>query len=169
MMEKITFMSALLTFYLKGEISQDQDFLQLKIPNTILTFIPLGSRKYNIPVTQISTVDTSFSMDFKHFILGVLVAFLGFSMIGDSLLWALILLALGASMILSSFHTVLSIHASSGTERNVSFLIFEKSKAEQAAEMINRFIALRHADTNVRMQNAVLGDRLVDAIDTLKK
>lgn len=164
-MERITFMSALLTFYLKGEISQDQDFLKLKIPNTILTFIPLGARSYNIPVTQISTVDTSFSMDFKHFIFGVIVAFFGLVMIRDSFLGALIFLAIGASMVLSSFHTILSVHASSGTERNVSFLIFEKGKAEQAAEMINRSIALRHTDTNVRMQNAVLGDRIVDAIN----
>lgn len=164
-MEKITFMSALLTFYLKGEISQDQDFLNLKIPNTILTFIPLGKRSYNIPVDQIATVDTSFSLDFKHFIFGVLVAFLGLAMIRSSFLVTLIFLAIGASMVLSSFHTILSVHANSGTERAVSFLIFEKSKAEQAAEMINRAIALRHARTDVATQ----GDRIVDAITAQKK
>ena len=44
-MQKIEFMTSLLTFYLKGEISTEQNFLTLKVPNTILTLIPLGRKK----------------------------------------------------------------------------------------------------------------------------
>lgn len=168
-MEKITFMSALLTFYLKGEISMDEAFLRLKIPNTILGFIPLGSKVNNIPVDHIATVDTNFSLDFKNFLIGVIVAGLGLAMIGSSFLAALIFLAIGACVALSSIHTILSFQASSGMQQNVSFLVFEKSKAEQACEMIQRAMALRQSDTNVRKQNTVLGDRLVDALEATKK
>ena len=168
-MKTITYMSSLLTFYLKGEISQDQNFLALKIPNTILTFIPLGARKDNIPVPQLSSVSTNFHLDFKSFIVGIIVAIIGFATIKSSFLTFLILLLLGASMVISSFHTILSIKTTSGEAKNISFLIFEKAKAEEAANMINASIANRQDDTNVRQQNEILGDRLVDAIGSLNK
>ena len=48
-MNNITYMTGLLTLYLKGNISADQNFVRLKIPNTILSLIPLGAQKENIP------------------------------------------------------------------------------------------------------------------------
>ena len=44
-MNNITYMTGLLTFYLKGNISADQNFVRLKIPNTILSLIPLGAQE----------------------------------------------------------------------------------------------------------------------------
>ena len=63
-MNTITYMTGLLTFYLKGEISTDQNFLKLKLPNTILALIPLGSQKDNIPVQQVATVSSNFKLKF---------------------------------------------------------------------------------------------------------
>ena len=47
-MEAIKYMTSLLTFYIKGEITTEQNFLKIKFPNTVLALIPLGSRKYNV-------------------------------------------------------------------------------------------------------------------------
>ena len=44
-MQPIQYMTSLLTFYLKGEIRQEQNFVNLKKPNTILSLIPLGAKK----------------------------------------------------------------------------------------------------------------------------
>ena len=76
-METISFMTSLLTFYLKGEIKQEQNFIRFKVPNTILTFIPLGSVKETVPINQISSVGTSFKLLFKSFLVGVILAFIG--------------------------------------------------------------------------------------------
>ena len=61
-MEKITFMTSLLTFYLKGVISRDKNFIKFRIPNTILGLIPLGSSKKTVAVNQIASVDTDFRL-----------------------------------------------------------------------------------------------------------
>lgn len=49
-MEAIKYMTSLLTFYIKGEIATEQNFLKIRLPNTVLALIPFGSRKYNVPV-----------------------------------------------------------------------------------------------------------------------
>lgn len=59
-MQTRQFITSYLTFYLKGEVRQDGNFINLKCPNTILTFISLGHRNYYIAINQISSVETSF-------------------------------------------------------------------------------------------------------------
>lgn len=149
-MQKIEFMTSLLTFYLKGEISTEQNFLTLKVPNTILTLIPLGRKNDTIPVTQISSVSTDFKLLFKDFLIGF------------------ILLLIGVAMVINSFQTVLTIRTTSGEIKSASILIFEKSKAEQAASMINHIIGSRLDDTNNRVQGDRQTDRMVEAINSLK-
>lgn len=160
-METITFMTSLLTFYLKGEIRHEQNFIKLKAPNTILSFIPLGTEKHTVPINQISSVGTSFSLLLKNFIVGVIAAFLGLALMGDTVLGGLIVLLLGVSMSINSFQTVLTVNTTSGNEFVISFLIFEKSKAEQAEYQINQLVSHRLDDTNNRQQT----DRIVDAIN----
>ena len=108
-METITFMTSLLTFYLKGEIKAEQNFLRLKKPNTLLTFIPLGAKKHNVPINQIADVSTSFKLVLKSFLLGAVEAIVGFAMFGNSFFAGLLLLLLGAFTIINSFQTELNI------------------------------------------------------------
>ncbi|MFA5658900.1 MAG: hypothetical protein WC900_06410, partial [Oscillospiraceae bacterium] len=61
-MGTITFMTSLLTFYLKGEIKSEQNFIKLKSPNTILSLIPLGAHKETLPTNQIASVETNFCL-----------------------------------------------------------------------------------------------------------
>lgn len=169
-MHAITFMSGLLTFYLKGQIKMTQDFLRLTIPNTVLYFIPLGSRKLNLPVTQIATVNTSFFLDVKSLLIGAFLAwFMGLKtgMLDGFFIPGLICFIIGVSMMISSFRTILFVESTSGSNLTISFLIFERQKADIAADMINRSIMTRHTDTNVRVQNEYLGDRIVGAIDSM--
>lgn len=168
-METINFMSSLLTFYMKGEIRHEQHFIKLKQPNSILTFIPLGSKKESIPIEQISAVSADFKLQSVKFFIGVLFMFTGLVTLIPSFLLGLILLLIGASNIISAFQTELSIHMASGSSWVISFLIFEKAKAEQAAEQIEKLISRRYDATDVGMHTEKQTAALVDAISSLKK
>ena len=149
-MNTITYMTGLLTFYLKGEISADRNFLRLKIPNTILALIPLGSKKDNVPVQQISTVAASFRMNFKSFILGIVELLIAFACFESSFGWGVALLILGAATIINSFVTELNVDTTAGVRYVIPFILFEKGKASQAEQLISNIISGRLNDTNVR-------------------
>lgn len=150
-MEKIRFMTSLLTFYLKGEIAVEQNFLKLRRPNTILTLIPLGCRKYSIPINQISSVGTNFHLFFKNFLTGILEIIGGFIIMGSVSPIGVLLSILGFFTVINSFQTELEI-STPNTEYTLYFLIFEKKKAMTAEQMINNMIGYRLNDTNVRIQ-----------------
>lgn len=113
-MNNITYMTGLLTFYLKGNISADQNFVRLKIPNTILSLIPLGAQKENIPVNQVASVSSNFRLQFKNLIVGIVEVILAFALFRSSALWGLILLIIGASTVITSFVTELYITTTGG-------------------------------------------------------
>lgn len=178
-METITFMSSLLTFYIKGEIKVENNFLKLKIPNTLLALIPLGSRKNSIPINQISDASSSFKLRLKDFLVGIIEAFIGLcTMFGGSVsyfLIGLIILLVGVNTVIRAFQTLLVIRTTAGAYYVISFLIFESSKAEHAAESIVAMIASRMDDTNTRIhtekqmeQNAQLNENLINAINNRK-
>ncbi len=160
-MEKIRFMTSLLTFYLKGEISKKDNFVSLKIPNTILGLIPLGARTENIPINQISLVGTSFHLLVGRLLLGLIAALIGLSVIENSFIFAIIMILVGVLTVINSFQTIFTVDLTSGRNITLSFVIFEKSKAAQAEQEINRLISARIDDTNTRQQT----DRVVDAIN----
>lgn len=41
-MKRFTYMTSILTFYIRGEIKIEQNIVSFKVPNTILGIIPLG-------------------------------------------------------------------------------------------------------------------------------
>ncbi|MGN0578711.1 MAG: hypothetical protein ACI4J4_08825 [Ruminiclostridium sp.] len=164
-MEKIEFMSSLLTFYLKGEIVQEQNFIRLKKPNTILAFIPLGAKKESVPINQIASVDSDFSISVGQLILGAVLLLIGFLSLLDTPIIGIILMLLGFITGVNAFHTVLEIKTTSGSSKLLSFIIFEKAKAEAAENQINYLISNRLDDTNNRQQT----DRVVEAINNLNK
>ena len=73
---------------------------------------------------------------------------------------------LGANMVITAFETVLTIKTTAGDMKSISFLVFEKSKAETAELQIRQMISDRLDNTNVRTQNNSLGDRIVEAINS---
>lgn len=170
-MEKIKFMTSLLTFYLKGEIGQQDNFIKLKIPNTIFGLIPLGSHGENLPINQISMVGSSFHLLIGRFLLRVILAFIGLACFESSLPFGFIMLIIGVLTAINSFQTILLIDLTSGRSITLSFVVFEKSKAVQAAYDINKLISERIDDTNARQQTDRLisdNDRIVNAINNRK-
>ncbi len=167
-MKTITFMTSLLTFYLKGEIKHEKNFIKLKIPNTFLTLIPLGANKSSVAINQIASVSTDFRLDFKHFLFGLVLAIIGFALMSKSFVIALVFLLFGAGVIINSMPTVLTITETSGKSTYLFFLIFEKAKAYEAEDAINLLISQRLDDTNVRQHTENQTNQLVDAISSLK-
>ncbi|MCD7770002.1 MAG: hypothetical protein LUH36_07815 [Oscillospiraceae bacterium] len=168
-MEAIKYMRSLLTFYLKGEISFDKNFVNLKIPNTILGLIPLGSKNKNLAIDLIVSVGSDFKLVFKSFIVGVIIALIGVSSFENSFLLGLILLIIGAGMVISSFQTNLTIQTAAGETLHVPFLIFEKSKAAEAEKNIRALKNERLNDTNNRSVTEKQTETLVDSINSLKR
>ncbi len=166
-MNTIKYMTGLLTFYLKGEISTDQNFLKLKLPNTILALIPLGAKNDSIPVQQLSSVSSNFKLNLKRFLVGVVICLVGFSCFSssDGIVGGLILLLWGASTVITSFATELKVATTAGKEYFIPFLIFEKAKASQAEQLINNMIAGRLNDTNTRQVVEAQTNAIVDAIN----
>jgi hypothetical protein len=154
-------MSSLLTFYLKGEISGDQNSVTFKTPNTILGLIPLGTQSDKIFVNQIASISTNFQLKFKSLLLGVIVAIVGLCFLKSSFILALILLILGANWIINAFEIYLVLSTTGNKTKQVNFFIFEKAKAELAEQQINALISNRMDDTNTRQQT----NRIVDAIN----
>ena len=160
-MQVIKYMTSLFTFYLKGEIAQEQNFINLKKPNTILGLIPLGAKKESIPVSQLSSVESNFKLHFKRFLIGLIISILGLVLTSESFVVGLLILAVGANYVITAFETTLTIKTTAGDIKNIPFLIFEKSKADTAESQIRKVISDRLDDTNNRMQT----DRIVDAIN----
>lgn len=167
-MNTITFMSGLLTFYLKGEISTNQNLLKLKSPNTILAIIPLGSANATIPVDAVASADTDFKLNLKRFIVGVVICLLSFSLFSDSIIYGIVLLLWGASMVITSFVTRLSVTTTGSITYYLSFSIFEKSKAYQAQQLIENMSKGRLDDTNSRQVAEAQTNAIVDAIKSNK-
>ena len=161
----IDYMSSLLTFYLKGHIQWDNNMVGFQIPNTILGFIPLGKRAQSIPVQHITNVAANFSVKIGKLLIGVVLGLWGLSCLANlgrdgfgAFLGFVIRLALGASFVIDALEVGLSVTQSSGQSLNIDFLIFDKQKADYAAQQINQMVAERSMDTNVRtnMENQTL-------------
>jgi len=164
-MEPIRYMTSLLTFYLKGEVKSEQNFITFKVPNTILGLIPLGSKTEKFTINQIASTSTNMKLKLGKLLLGIIVVILGIMLLASgedgSFIGMLVLLIIGANMILDAFEVDLIVTTTAGQQKPIDFYIFEKGKAEQAERQINAMISGRLDDTNTREQT----DRVVDAIN----
>ncbi len=77
-MQAFIFMTSLLAFYLKGKIEVTQQAVKIREPNTILKFIPLGATNETIAIGHIASCDSSFSLNFKVFLAGLICCFIRF-------------------------------------------------------------------------------------------
>lgn len=159
-LEPIRYMSGLLTFYIKGEITADRNFINFKIPNTILGLIPLGVKTDKAAVNQISSSTTNFRVKIFRLIVGLALVIGAFLVISQVFLAGLILLALGACIGITAFEVTLAVSITSGQTKVIPFLIFEKAKCEMADAYLDQIISNRLDDTNNRQQT----DRLIEAL-----
>lgn len=160
-MEPITFNRGILRPYMKGRISCDQNLIQVEQPTALLGFIPTGHRSYQLPLAQVASV---ISIKNTHWVALVFLALMllgtGLPMIGENLLGGILLCAVYVWLMLVCLPGQLVIATTAGQEARITFTFFERDKAVLAAQRLNRMIANRMDDTNVRMNT----DRVVEAI-----
>ena len=125
-MQPITYMTSLFTFYLKGEIKSEQNFISFKVPNTILGLIPLGAQTEKFTISQIASTATNTRLSLKYLLLGILLVLWGFSGLTESFLLGLILLLLGINNVVNAFIINLVVTTTAGQQKIISFLIFDK-------------------------------------------
>ena len=175
-MESITFLTSLLTFYLKGRITVDASFLNISFPNTVLGIIPLGKRTSTIPINQISTTSSSFRLDLKRFLIGIIIIALGVIMFyeylnGDGnyrtgyLVVLSCIVLCGICSIINSFEVILRFDMTSGKSKQLHFIVFESGKAKKVSQQINEMIEARLSDTNTKQQI----DRIIEAMNQIKR
>lgn len=169
-MDTITYSTGPLTYYLKGEIYVEQNFLKLKLPKTILALIPLGTTKENVPVQQISSVSLNFKLNLIRFFAGLIIImganlYLSYKF---TIILGIINLLWGLIILYTSFTKELRVATTAGKEYSMPFLIPEKDKALQAEQMINNIIAGRLNDTNNRKVAEDQTRTIVDAIKNIK-
>ena len=155
------FMVSLLLFYMKGEVNIEKNMVRASFPNTIFKLIPLGKTNKTIPVNQISSIDDSFRLDVKAFILGIIAVIFGFSVLSDSVLFGILLLVYGVSTVVSSFETILVVYSTAGVPFVISFVIFEKEKALQIKAELDRITNYHNDshDLNIHRQQNLAGMR----------
>lgn len=197
-METRQFASNLLTYYLKGSVEKNGNMIDVSMPNSILTFIPLGCKSDSVPLSQISSVGTDFYVDVKNLLVGVILFLFGLGNLGNiaefaDVLVVLVLLAIGAAEVINSIHTKLKIRTTSGEvvgktsvkvdkkgrvkkNEGIDFVIFDKAVAEAIAADLKVLVNQRVDDTNVRVhtdkqiENANQNNAaLLDAINSLKE
>lgn len=176
-METITFVLSVIAFYIKGEISAEQNFVRIKTRNR-LGLIPLDSSEERIPITQISLVGMTYRLRLFWFVVGSFLTFINACIFVFNELPFFIsvpLLLFSIAMLVSSFRKCLVIDLTSGRVISIPFVIFEWNKANHAAALINDLISNRIDDTNVRIHtdrsigdNREQTDRVVDAIKSLE-
>ena len=141
-MPVILYIENVLFFWIKGRIYFENNMLKLENPHFALGIIPTRRRKKNIPINQISSVETDFKLSIKTLIWGLFLLLIGITGFGmeDGVLGGLIFTLLGLSEVVSAFQNRLNITLTSGEVVPNEFVIFERAKAETAEENINQLI-----------------------------
>lgn len=162
-LETIKFITSYLTFYLKGSVEFTNDNVTAQVPNTILGLIPLGHYKRVLDVSHITSTASEFRLDFKSLIIGIVLTFIGFCCLGaqDIGFWMLLLMLFGINMVLNAFIAYVAINMDSGEMQVIPLIIFERKKADQIVDNINKMLSARKYDTNVRIHSENAADRVV--------
>ena len=169
-MQTRNFATDILTFYIKGKISQPTpDLIELQVPNSILGIIPLGKKTVSVPISQIASVGTDTGLNFKNFLVFMIALIISVAQLMSGfangafvhVIWALLASVVCFCGLVNSFWVMLAIintsgevigfDAKNGYANGIRFVIFEKGKATAIAEEINELVAQRHSDTNFRV------------------
>ena len=146
-MTTIRFITGLLTFYMKGEISKDDSFIYLVMPDSILGFIPLSKTCKQLLLNQVASISTGFQLVFKDIFVGIAEMMLGM------LFWqfpfiALLLAALGIITVIGALQTTLTVNLTSGEHIVIRIHIFEGQKVCEAHSIIYEAINNCRNNTN---------------------
>ncbi|MCL1632841.1 DUF2892 domain-containing protein [Sporolactobacillus sp. CPB3-1] len=143
------FSVSLAAFWVKGTIFVDEQFLRVKIPNTILFgLIPAGLQKDSSPLQAISNVYTSSSFKLGRMALGALVFLAGIASLGNLGLGAVLLALIGFLIFGSGILTTFS-YERSGIEKKINLPFFEANHARELAEQIEKAMSTFQESRNI--------------------
>ena len=132
----IQYITGLLTFYFKGKISRDDNFVYLSNPNIFLGLFPLRKTKQQFLLNQIVSTSSGFRLIYKDLLISLLELVFGILVCNTTLL-GLILVFISIATFISAFKTTLTIYLSSGKKITICFIVLESKKADQANAMVS--------------------------------
>lgn len=153
-MFSVSFITSYLTFYLRSKVLIEGEFFKIYNPKTFLKTIPLGRNKSTISVNKISSVNTSFGLDFLALLWGLAIGAGVYLYIknydADCTLWKweLVFWVYALLTMLSSFQIKLKMHTLSGEVFSVNAIIFSKAKVENLLSTIQSLIKRNTDDKN---------------------
>lgn len=139
-MKKVNFAISLLFFWVKGAVEVDNRFVKTRISNTILGVIPAGKDQQSIPLKNISGSMLSTKFFIKPFIIGFILIFIGFGMMGESFIAGLILFLIGVGTAGSGIQTLLIIEKA-GSPYEIYVPFFEKNKMHTLNDIIHNALS----------------------------
>lgn len=163
------FAISVFTPWIKGTMDADTHYLSVNLPNTVLFgLIPAGKRKDRSPISGITNMYTNREYKLGKMFFGAVIAFFGFSSIGDSGLMGLLVVALGVLLFLSGIVTTFS-YERSGIIKSIQFPFFEANHVESFEEYVSQIVSAHHDDRNVRTHSESNAQSIVNAINNQPK
>lgn len=160
-MNTIIYMTSLLTFFIKGEIKSEQNFIMFNAPYMILGLVPAGNKSELLPINHIASISTRYGVNIMKLILGIEAYAMALIMEHESVFGAPLFALLSIFLFIDAIKFSLVVITSAGQQKSIDFVLFERKKAKLAEQQINDMVAGRLTDTNVREQT----DRVIDAIN----
>ncbi|GEP19834.1 hypothetical protein [Pediococcus argentinicus] len=142
------FATALLTPWVKGKVSVDDNFLRMNIPNTILfNLIPAGKRSNKTPISTISNISSSTKYKLPRMIIGAIIVIIGFSMLSSSAFAALIAMILGVFIVGSGIQTIFE-YENMGNSKQLEFPFYEANHVSTFVEHVSGIVEKHYMDAN---------------------
>lgn len=152
--ESAKFSVSLLTFWIKGSMTVDKNFIHINMPNTILFgTVAAGTSRDNSPLQGITNVYTSKQYKLGLMGWGALLALMGLSLFGSSFFAGFLILLVGALLFLSGIRTRFS-YERSGVVKNIDVPFFEANHVQEFSDQVQAAITGYQEDRNVRVQTA---------------
>ncbi|MEE8808089.1 MAG: hypothetical protein SOI44_06705 [Lactimicrobium sp.] len=150
-----------LFFWIKGHIEVDNQVTKIETRNTVLGFLPAGTNRQTIPMSNVSSVSVRTGIRLKSIIFGIILAGIGSDLLADSSsLLGIILLLIGISDIIAGVPTYLDIETGAST-KTIFAPFFAKRRVKTAADAMNYALANNESRRNISLS----AGRAVDVID----
>ena len=140
--KRVEFSIALLFFWIKGFISVDNHVIKVSKVNTIFGFLPAGRDQQTFALRNVQGSSTSNSFKAGRFLVGAVMALVGFLMFGDNILLALVLIFFGIVIFLGGIMTSITINGS-GNDYKIEVPFFEKQKIADINQEIHAILIYR--------------------------
>ena len=143
LMTTIQYISGLLTFYFKGKISRDDNFVYLSNPKIFMGLFPMRKTKQQFMLNQIVSTSSGFHLLYTDLIISLLELVFGILVCNATLL-GLILVFISIATFINAFKTTLTIHLSSGKKVTICFSVLESKQEDRTITMISTTTFAEH-------------------------